>query len=227
MLSSISRQRIASVSRALCYYSAVICTALALSPLPSLSYAEPVNANENSPARLNAQRYLPMDSGQPIHIMLYEDSDQALALAAGLKTALEKAGYLVTSDGAPLTLSFEITGQGESSGSSQQSILSLESNSSSSIQQRYQAHLDVYSTTQESLTTGNGRPSAAQTSSGPRMRYQIYLNDSATGKRLWEGWATSPLLAQGAEATALAMTDPLIAALGETVRDRGIGLHAK
>jgi hypothetical protein len=187
------------------------------------SYAQQAQTAADSPARLNAQRYQEMDAGQPIYVQIFEDSDQSLALAEGLKQSLTKAGYVVTAKGAPLVLSFELTGQGEGSTAGQSSILSVEGSNSQSVDQRYQAHLDVFSSTQQSLMTGQGR-SPRVTSPGAHIRYQLYLNDRATGQRLWEGWATAPLLPQGAEATALAMSDPLIGVLGETVRDRGIPL---
>jgi hypothetical protein len=218
-----------SLTRSAFCAGAVVCGAfvglVALATLPTTTgYAEQSDAYADSPARLNAQRYQPMDSGQPIHILLYEDGEQALALAAALKAALERAGHLVTDEGAPLTLSFELTDQGQGGSNSNSSILTIDSSSGGSIDQRYQAHLDVFSSTQQSLTTGAGQPYVPQGTTGARIRYQIYLNDQASGQRLWEGWATAPLLPQGAEATALAMTEPLVAALGETIRDRGITL---
>lgn len=210
-----------SFSRSAIIGIALSLAGVAISTSPSL--AQPAQALDDSPARLNAQRYQPMDSGQPIYVQIFEDSAQSLALAEGLKRSLTKAGYLVTTKGAPLVLSFELTGQGDGTSSDQSAILSVEGSNSQSIDQRFQAHLDVFSSTQQSLITGEGRAPRA-VSSGAHIRYQLYLNDKASGRRLWEGWATSPLLPQGAEATALAMSDPLVGALGETVRDRGISL---
>lgn len=172
---------------------------------------------QDGQGRLNAARYQPVDTEKPIHIIIFEDSDESLALAKTLEHTLQQAGYLVADEGAPLTLSFEITGGGGSVDTRDQSILRLEGNDSSSIDERYRAHLNVFSSDSSSVLTGK---SETASSHSPTLRYQLNLSDATTGKRLWEGWATAPILPEGGQTTLDAMTPVLVGAIGHTVRNQ-------
>lgn len=174
---------------------------------------------------LNAVSYQSTSFARPIQIQLYEDSDDSLAIAAQLKEALLAAGYQVTDGKAPLSLSFEMSGQADGVTPGGSSVLEVDGTDKAN--QRYRAHLNVFSSTQSSLVTGEGKSaeqSATVANGGPSVRYQISINDTTNGKRLWDGWANGPIAQQGAVASARLMTPALVKAIGQTIRNQPIPL---
>lgn len=178
--------------------------------------------------RLNAAAYQQVDLHRPISIQLFDDSEETAAIAQALEKTLANAGYRVTSGKAPLEVSFELTGQADGRDPGNQSILQIEGNDRNSIEQQYRAHLNVYSSTQSSLVTGEGQ--AAQETAGiaggrPTMRFQLSLTDTTTGKRVWDGWGTGPVGPMGGIETARQMLPVLVTSFGQTIRNQPMPLQ--
>lgn len=186
------------------------------SAMPSGTVAAEIHATDL--AILNAASYQPVPGSQAFAVILFDDSPSTEALRVSLEHALQDAGLTVNRETAPLHLSFDST-RTIAPRSPQAGILGLEGHGGSNENQ-IKTTLGVFSTTQSSLITGErSLPTGI-----PRLRFQLYLTDAQSGKRLWEGWGTTSLGTRSAEDAAQKMLPALIENIGKTVRNQAISL---
>lgn len=201
----------------------------ALLAVPAAATEAPDAAADERPALaaddafiVNAAAYQPLDGKRPVAVRLYEDSDPQVRLKARLEQALRADGWTVVQDDAaaetvPLRISFDITSDELTGPAPHEGILTLEGRDGNRVEQQYSARLKMFSSSGSSLMTGSQEHGDA-TRSRPMTRFQMYLTDTASGRRLWEGWAVTELTGESPVETAQAIVPRMVSLIGQTVR---------
>lgn len=208
--------------------------------LAALALAAPALAQDNggnrSPAAqpappdtliINAVSYAPLEPrATPVTVRLYDDSAENVTLKTRLEDALRDDGWTVRDSGGPLLISFDLSTGDMGDPREHSGILRLEGSSGSSVEGDYKARLNLYSTSESSLLAGPDAPSDSPVTR-PTVRYQLDINDSRNGQRLWSGWASTTLRSVQTAEAAHAMIPPLVASIGQTVRNRSLSLRSQ
>lgn len=195
---------------------------LAAGPAASQQASPPsVVLTQPATVSVNAMPLGPLDLSQPIALRLMDDSPANRAMADRLATALTAAGRTLVAAESAAALILEVDTAATlapqrpnpDSGALGISGQAGTGDDEDSVAVR----LRVFSTTQVSVLGGD-RDAPKPPLGAPDLRLDAGLTDRATGRRLWQGWATitAPDLDQTTRALLLAR--PLAGALGQTMR---------
>jgi len=181
---------------------------------PWLSHAQAPQAfDPAAPGRLTAFVYREVPAAAAIKITPLDDSPENRRLAQAFERALERHGRKVDPRNAPLSLSFttEVSQSGRP-GPTTGTLGVIEGS-----RDEARVRLNLYSTTQDSLTQGPRRSDGGT----PTVRYMLTaIVEDASGSRLWQASATlngTPAEEQTAYA---AMAGVIAEEFGKMVRQR-------
>jgi hypothetical protein len=171
-----------------------------------------------APGRTHASSYAPVPEGLTVSVRPWDNTADNLRVKAGLADALSKRGLRLAETNTQLILNFETE------------VESLTPPDYGPTLGQVQGHnwdkrirMNVWSTTQDSLTTGRRGGD-----SGPgTVRYilRTTLDDQRTGQRLWQGEASYLSSTLDEVATFVAMTPVVVESLGQSVRPKGFRIE--
>jgi hypothetical protein len=184
---------------------------------PFLSHAQQPD-DPTAPGRLNAFVYKEVPAGAALKVTPYDDSRENRRLAQAFERALERNGRKVDPRSAPLSLSFttEVTQVGRP-GPATGTLGALEANRDES-----RVRLNLYSTTQDSLSQGPRRTDGGT----PSVRYMLTaIVEDAGGGRLWQASATLHGTPGEEQSAYAAMAGVIAEEIGKVVRQRAFRIE--
>lgn len=180
-------------------------------------------APETAQARLSAMAFGAVDRGQAIQVRLQDDSEDNKAVRAALEQALTQAGYQL-SPNARYALSFDATNSLTANDPKRPTVFSVDGHKGS-YDDEVEARIKLFSTGEDSVL--KHRPDEGPQGTAGSVRLEVGLIDRQGGKRLWQGWAQSPVKTSDTQAIARALAQPLVAHIGQAVRDKQVPLTLK
>ncbi len=192
--------------------------------------SQAVNTSDTITAVLNAMMLGPDAPARTITVRLTDDSDMHRQMQERFEVALAARGYQVLRGeeavGSALVLEFDTASSKAPQRLEQGSLVSMRANvGESESDDQVEGVINVFSNTEASLIGGpveHAMPSLG----GPMLRLDVGLTDRATGRRLWQGWATAGSPSLGRDVIALSLVDPLSATLGKSVRAQKVTVAA-
>lgn len=178
---------------------------------------------------VNAMALGAVDLSRPIALRLMDDSPANRAMLARLTERLTARGLTLVAEEDQAALLLEVdtaASQAPHRPDPDEGALSVTAQAGTGQDEDQVAvRLRLFSNTQVSLLGGD-RDAPPPPLGGPGLRLDAGLTDRATGRRLWQGWATAtaPTLDQATVGRILA--GPLAATLGEAARHDTLTLPA-
>lgn len=164
---------------------------------------------------VNAVAYLPMPTGQAVHLRALDNSDENMMLKKEFEDALRAKGYTLDKN-ATLVLTFETRRQIGTAGSGgERTVMEIEASGSSSEREEARMRLNLVDTGRGGLF--NPGPAAGR-GSATQARIELSLDDTQNKRRVWQGWAVGEVDSAGGFALSRSMVAPLIDRLGRTAR---------
>ena len=161
---------------------------------------------------LRSVAYHPMPAGQPIKVIVYDDTNENIETKRQIEDELRRAGVSIDEDSTlELAIDTEIIDRaGLESGPTMGSV-------EGSSEEGYEARLNLWSSTRDSVFGGRKWDSTkAQT----KFHLSVILRDHGTGKFLWQGDAYAVMHQVDSAQVARFMVAPLIAGLGQSVTSK-------
>jgi len=173
---------------------------------------------------LNSVAFSKIPAGASFVLQGYDDSDATLTLKEDIANALTAAGYAVAEKGS-FILNFETSDEiGAWSTTDRRHILSLQTGGGRGGGENAKARINVYdSSTGGLLNKGRGGGTAITTPS--QYRIDVAIEDKASGKTLWQGWAVADLHGTDGLDLMRRMVPGLVGKIGQTVRQEPFSLY--
>lgn len=187
-------------------------TAVVLSAVVAVALGAGTAAAEEIKAQVNAMAFQPLDRTLGVAVRVYDDSAAGKAMAARLTERLTAAGFAMKAEG-PLVAQFDTqTIIGTGNPDAKPGRLEVRGGMGGGAgREEYAARFNLYSSKEEPEHTAAFDGAA---------RLEIAVNDRRTGRRLWQGWAVADGATRDLAAASMALIDPLVAIIGQTVRSR-------
>jgi len=172
---------------------------------------------------INSVSYGAIPKSASIEVRTFDDSDANLSLKKEFESALISAGYSIKK-GAALVLSFETRDEiGAWSTTDRRHILSLEAGGGRGGGENAKARVNVYDSASGGLfNKGQGGTSIVTPS---QYRLDATLEDRASGKTLWQGWAKADLHASDGDTLTRSMIPAIVKHVGKTARLKTFSLY--
>ena len=153
----------------------------------------------------------------------FDDSDGSLDLLETIKSAMKSAGYATSDNGAYLLI-FEVHDEIGAYPRNQGHILSFETRGGrAGGGQDSQARVNVFNSSTGGLLNQGRRPKIiAQPST---YRIDVSIENRASGKTLWQGWASADLHNTVNTELTRRMVPKIVNAIGKTVRQETFSLQ--
>jgi hypothetical protein len=188
--------------------------------LVSLSVCGSVAAQEPNQGLLNAVSYERIPAGVAVTVSPLDNSDNNLILQQRFEAELRAHGYRVSGDG-PLVLTF---GTRDTVGAyldgNARHVLELSGGGGRGGGEDAKARVNVFDSSGGGLLN-EGRDSSDTTIVTPtQYRIDATIDERASGRRLWQGWATANLEQSDGLALTMAMVPVIAQHVGQTVRQK-------
>ena len=148
-------------------------------------------ANPAAQAFVNSVSFQPVPERPVFSVRPLDNSDANLKLKVSIEEALRARGYGVSKD-SPMVLSFDTRDEvGAWSDAGRRTILELKSEGGREGSEYAHAKVNIFDSASGGLLNqGHGGTSIATPST---YRIDVTLDDKASGRRLWQGWAIADL----------------------------------
>ncbi len=166
-----------------------------------------------SPGRATASSYGPLPVGMPMIVRPWDDYPTNLKVKSGFTDALSRRGIKISDDNTALRFTFETEVESLSESNEGPTLGQAQGNNWDK-----RIRMNLWSTTQDSLTTG--RRSSSGGSGTIRYVVRAMINDPRNGQRLWQGEASYIGAPYDEVATLVSLAPVVVEMLGETVRLR-------
>ncbi|GAB6051870.1 hypothetical protein JCM17960_06900 [Magnetospira thiophila] len=187
---------------------------LALLSIPVLTLMLGGGTTALADGLVSSQSYTQIPYGTPIDVRMLNDSGDNPLMREEFIGHLTSAGHRVA-EGAPVVLTFDSHGALGTWGSDQRYLVEMHARGGDEGGEDAAVRLNLFDSSKGGLfNKGTGDVSGSPT----RYRLDAVLEDRASGKRLWHGWATARLERAGQGDLTRSMIAPLVSALGKTVR---------
>ena len=166
---------------------------------------------------LNAVAYDAIPTGAAVAVRPLDNSDDNMVLKEEFERELRARGYVVAADAA-LILSFETRGTtGAWTSGERRYVLELRAQGGREGGEDASARVNVFDSAAGGLLNpGRGGTTSIVTPS--QYRLDATVDDRASGRRLWQGWAVADLEHADGLALTRAMVPAVAASVGRTVR---------
>ncbi|CAA6605400.1 exported hypothetical protein [Rhodospirillaceae bacterium LM-1] len=195
-------------------------TALAVMAVGTPLWAQSLDVSQ---ARLSALSFGALDRGQAVEVRLQDDSEDNKAVKAALEQALTQAGYRLAPN-ARYVLSFEATNSLTANDPKRPTVFSVDGHKGS-YDDSVEARIKLFSTGEDSVL--KHRPDEGPQGTAGSVRLELGVIDRSGGKRLWQGWAQTPVQTSDTLALTKSLAQPLVAHLGLAVKNKSVPLGAK
>ncbi len=188
--------------------------------LVSLSLCGAVAAQEPNQGLLNAVSYERIPTGVAVAVSPLDNSDENLILQQRFEAELRAHGYRVSGDG-PLVLTFGTRDTvGAFSERNPRHVLELSGGGGRGGGEDAKARVNVFDSSGGGLL--NEGKGSGDTSIVTPTQYRIdaSIDERASGRRLWQGWATANLEQADGLALTMAMVPVIAQHVGQTVRQK-------
>ncbi|WNK01294.1 hypothetical protein L2D14_07655 [Thalassospiraceae bacterium LMO-JJ14] len=167
---------------------------------------------------VNAVSFAAFPRGENITVETYDDSETVLKLKKQFEEELRSQGYTVT-EGARLILSFETQDtSGKWSGGGPNRLVQIGNSENHTGKDAPDVRLNIFDSQRGGIL--NPKRDKGITQIAPsQFRIDATVEDRQTGKRLWQGWSVTDMIA-GSEETMLhrSLVKPIVDNIGKTVR---------
>ncbi len=156
-------------------------------------------------------------------IEAFDDSDESIDLLETIKSTMKSAGYATSDNGAYLLI-FEVHDEIGAYPRDHRHILSLETRGGQAGGgQNSQARVNIFNSNTGGLLNQGRRPKIiAQPST---YRIDVSIENRASGKTLWQGWASAGLHNTVNTELTKRMVPKIVNAIGKTVRQETFSLQ--
>ena len=172
---------------------------------------------------INSVSFDKIPVGAGMEIRSFDDSDQNVILERDFAAAVTGAGFKTSANGV-LILSFETRDEiGTWSQSDGRYIFSFETSGGRGGGENTEARLNVFNSASGGLLNkGQGATSINKPSS---YRIDATIEDRASGKTLWQGWAVADLLGADGFDLTRRMVPKLVQSIGKTIRQEPFSIY--
>jgi hypothetical protein len=171
---------------------------------------------------LNAVAYKPLTAGSTLAVSPLDNSDQNLRLQVIFENELRARGFIVSSDAA-LVLTFETrSSPGIWTDGGSRRIIELSDRRDQAGVEAPRVQLNLYNSLQGGVFNA-GRPGTNVGAPG-QYRLDATINDRRSGERLWQGWATAPLIRSDGITLSMSMVPVMVGSVGTTVKRKPFDL---
>ena len=168
---------------------------------------------------LNSVGYEDIAPGTPIRVSPLDNSDQNLLLQELFERGLKAKGYAITRD-ANLVLSFESRNMvGAWTNGGVRTLIEFKNNWDRAGQDPPQVNLNIYNSSRGGLLN-KGHSGGTSIVTPSHYRLDAFLDDSTSGQRIWQSWATADFNSAGSGAASQAMVPVMVDHLGSTVKNQ-------
>lgn len=167
---------------------------------------------------VNAVSFAEIPPGENITVETYDDSETVLKLKQQFEEELRSQGYNVKDD-ARLILSFESQDtSGKWSGGGPNRLLQIGNSENHTGKDAPDVRLNIFDSQRGGILNPKRDKGITQVAPS-QFRIDATVEDRQTGKRLWQGWSVTDMIA-GGEETLLhrSMVKPIVDNIGKTVR---------
>lgn len=170
---------------------------------------------------LNAVSFETIPSGEPVMVEIFDDSEENKRLKTMFEKQLAAKGYSVV-EGARLILSFETKDtSGTWTGGGPNRLVEIGNSANHTGTDAPDVRVNIFDNQRGGLL--NPKPSQGVTQVAPsQYRIEASVEDRTTGKRLWQGWSIANIGNADDPKLRSAMVNPIVANIGQTVRDQVI-----
>lgn len=175
---------------------------------------------------LNAVSFETIPSGEPVMVEIFDDSEENKRLKAMFEKQLTANGYSVV-EGARLILSFETKDtSGKWTGGGPNRLVEIGNSANHTGTDAPDVRVNIFDNQRGGLL--NPKPTQGVTQVAPsQYRIEASIEDRTTGKRLWQGWSIANAGVADDPKVHQAMVTPIVANIGQTVRDQVISGRQK
>lgn len=188
--------------------------------LASLSLCGPVAAQQPSQGLLNAVSYEHIPAGVAVTVSPLDNSDDNLILQQRFETELRVHGYTVSGNG-PLVLTF---GTRDTVGAyldrNPRHVLELSGGGGRGGGEDAKARVNVFDSSGGGLMNQGSSTGDTTIVTPTQYRLDASIDERASGRRLWQGWATANLEQSDGLALTMTMVPVIAQHVGQTVRQK-------
>lgn len=171
---------------------------------------------------LNAVAYKPLTPGSTLAVSPLDNSDQNLRLQVIFENELRARGFTVSSDAA-LVLTFETrSSPGIWTDGGSRRIIELSDRRDQGGVEAPRVQLNLYNSLQGGVFNA-GSPGTNVGAPG-QYRLDATIDDRRNGERLWQGWATAPLIRSDGITLSMSMVPVMVESVGTTVKRKPFDL---
>ncbi|WP_200347154.1 hypothetical protein, partial [Rhodospirillum rubrum] len=208
-----------------CALAVVLPTASQAAPSPAAD--APVMIPQPIHVSVNAMQLAPFDPATALSVRIMDDSPANLRLLDWVRRSLIARGYHIGGDDAPLILDIDtVASNAPARPNADRSVLGLRGQAGTGQDEdSVDVTVRLFSNRQGSVIGGD--VDAPRASLGqPDLRVDAGLTERASGRRVWQGWASVTAPNLGLEDQGLVLADPLIAEFGKATRAKTLTLPA-
>lgn len=174
---------------------------------------------------VNGVSYLPLPTPTTFQVRPLDDSNENIVLKAEIETALRAAGFGVA-EKSDLILNFETRNEiGAWSSTDRRSILLLESKGGRDGGENARAQVNIFDSNSGALLN-KGRRAGTSITMPSSYRIDVDIEQTTTGKKLWQGWAIGNL-GDAVDGRTLVhrMVPAMVDTVGKTIRQKRFELN--
>ncbi|MDX9859757.1 MAG: hypothetical protein RBS99_02460 [Rhodospirillales bacterium] len=188
--------------------------------LVSLAVCGSAAAQQPNQGLLNAVSYERIPAGTAVTVSPLDNSDDNLILQKRFEEELRARGYAISGD-APLVFTFDIRDTvGAYLAGNVRHVIELSGGGGRGGGEDAKARLNVFDSGGGGLLNEGADPSDTTIVTQAQYRLDATLDERASGRRLWQVWATADLEQSDGLTLTMAMVPVIAQHVGQTVRQK-------